>query len=314
MSQQPIILNEIDITALLPHVDIRSVLERMFRSLAEGAAVQPPQSLSLFPHDTGDFITYLGVLAGERVFGAKLSPYIAGEGKALVTAWTLLMSMETGAPVLLCDSKKLTTERTAATSVIAADVLAAPDASVLTIVGSGQVALAHLRYAETIRKWSEVRIASPNIGDRVDVPERIGSGCAVTKFSDVNKAIEDADVVMLCTSSGKPVIDAKFLSRVSVVTSISTNAVDAHEIDPATLSSFDVYCDYRATTPVSAGEMKLAAASGLWNPGALRGDLPELLTNRAQRPSRERPAFFRSIGLGLEDIAAAVALLAVARA
>jgi L-arginine dehydrogenase len=74
MSQQPIILNEIDITALLPHVDIRSVLERMFRSLAEGAAVQPPQSLSLFPHDTGDFITYLGVLAGERVFGAKLSP------------------------------------------------------------------------------------------------------------------------------------------------------------------------------------------------------------------------------------------------
>lgn len=153
---QPIVLNETEITALLPKVDVRAVLERMFRSLADGEAVQPPQTLSLFPRDTGDFITYLGVLADEQVFGAKLSPYIPGDGKALVTAWTLLMSTETGTPLLLCDSKKLTTERTAAASVIAADVLAAPDASILTIVGAGPMALAHLRYAENIRAWKEV--------------------------------------------------------------------------------------------------------------------------------------------------------------
>lgn len=139
MSQQPIVLNESDTAALLPRLDIQSALERMFRSLAEGAAVQPPQTLSLFPRDAGDFITYQGVLADEKVFGAKLSPHILGDGKALVTAWTLLMSMETGMPVLLCDSKKLTTERTAATSIIAANVLATQQASVLTIVGSGQL-------------------------------------------------------------------------------------------------------------------------------------------------------------------------------
>lgn len=314
MSQQPLVLNEGDITALLPRLNIRSVLERMFRSLAVGGAVQPPQALSLFPHDAGDFITYQGVLADEKVFGAKLSPYIPGDGKALVTAWTLLMSTQTGMPVLLCDSKKLTTERTAATSVIAADVLATQQASVLTIIGSGQVAMAHLRYAETIRDWKEVRIASPNIGNHVDIPARIGSGCAVTIFSDANKAIDGADVVMLCTSSGKPVIDARLLAKTAVVTSISTNVANAHEVDPAALAGFDVYCDYRATTPASAGEMKLAAASGVWDPKALCGDLPELLTERAKAPSRKRPVFFRSIGLGLEDIAAAVALLAVARA
>lgn len=314
MSQQPIVLNEHDIAALLPRVDIRSVLERMFRSLAEGDAVQPPQSLSLFPRDAGDFITYQGVLGDDKVFGAKLSPYIPGNGKALVTAWTLLMSMETGAPVLLCDSKKLTTERTAATSVIAADVLADPEASILTIVGSGPVALAHLRYAEGIRSWKEVRIASPNVKTRSDIPATIANGCAVTTYTDADEAVRGADVVLLCTSSGTPVIDAKSLSRAAVVTSISTNVANAHEIDPAALPGFDIYCDYRATTPGSAGEMKLAAASGLWQPTALLGDLPELLTGRATAPSRERPAFFRSIGLGLEDIAAAAALLAVARA
>jgi len=310
---QPIVLHEADITALLPKVDVRSVLEGMFRALADGDAVQPPQTLSLFPRDAGDFITYLGVLPGEKVFGAKLSPYIPGDGKALVTAWTLLMSMETGQPVLLCDSKRLTTERTAATSVIAADALAAADASVLTIVGSGPVALAHLRYAETIRPWKEVRIASPNIVGRSGIPEKTAGGCAITRFTDVNQAVRGADVVLLCTSSGKPVIETAALSKAAVVTSISTNVANAHEVDPAALSGFDVYCDYRATTPASAGEMKLAAASGAWSAEALCGDLPELLAGRAKAPSRERPAFFRSIGLGLEDIAAAVALLAAAR-
>ncbi|TGR65738.1 ornithine cyclodeaminase family protein [bacterium M00.F.Ca.ET.194.01.1.1] len=310
---QPIVLGETEIEQLLPQVDIRAVLERMFRSLADGNAVQPPQTLSLFPKDAGDFITYLGVFADEKVFGAKLSPYIPGTGSALVTAWTLLMSMETGTPILLCDSKKLTTERTAATSIIAADALAPKDASVLTVVGCGPVGLAHLRYAEGIRNWSDVRVASPDVFSRSDVPSHTRDGVAITRIADANEAINGADVILLCTSSGTPVINAAGLSKSAVVTSISTNAANAHEVDPAALQDFDVYCDYRATTPASAGDMKLAAAAGTWSPEALFGDLPELMVGRAKAPSRERPAFFRSIGLGLEDVAAAVALLSAAR-
>jgi L-arginine dehydrogenase len=307
---QHIVVGEADINAILPRIDIRSSLERMFLSLAMGDAVQPPQTLSLFPKDSGDFITYLGVFADEKVFGAKVSPYIPGDGKATVTAWTLLMSMETGAPLLLCDAKKLTTERTAATSIIAADKLAPAEAKVLTIIGSGPVGLAHLRYAETMRSWSEVRIASPNVNTQTDIPPTTSNGFAVTKYLDANEAIQGADVVLLCTSSGTPVIDTKFLKRSAIVTSISTNVFNAHEVDPAALQEFDVYCDYRATTPAAAGDMKLATAAGTWSADAVLGDLPELLSGRAKAPTGQRPVFFRSIGLGLEDIAAAVAVLA----
>lgn len=307
MTQQ-IVVGEADINAILPRIDIRASLERMFLSLAKGDAVQPPQTLALFPKEAGDFITYLGVFADEKVFGAKVSPYIPGDGKALVTAWTLLMSMETGAPVLLCDAKKLTTERTAATTIIAADALAPRDAKVLTIVGSGPVGLAHLRYAQSMRKWTEVRLASPSVDTQADVPETTLNGVAVSRYLDANEAIAGADVVLLCTSSGTPVIDTKFLKPAAVVTSISTNVSNAHEVDPAALQGFDVYCDYRATTPASAGDMKLATAAGTWSIDALMGDLPELLSGKAKAPTRDRPIFFRSIGLGLEDVAAAVAV------
>ncbi|RRD21729.1 ornithine cyclodeaminase family protein [Brucella pituitosa] len=310
MQQYPIVLDDAAIQGLLDKLDVRSLLERMFRSLGEGTAKQPPQTLSLFPNDTGDFITYLGVLADEKVFGAKLSPYIANGGNALVTAWTVLMSSETGTPLLLCDSKRLTTERTAAATALAVDHLARDNSKTLTIIGTGAVGQAHLRYVETLRNWKEVRLYSHQAAEQPELPKQLKSGAGVRIAASAEEAIRDADVVLLCTSSGTPVIDVKHLRKDALVTSISTNVANAHEIDPGALGDFDVYCDYRETTPQSAGEMKIAAAMGEWSADRIRGDLPELITGRAEKPTYERPAFFRSIGLGLEDIAAAVAVLA----
>ena len=126
-------------------------------------------------------------------------------------------------------------------------------------------------------------------------------------------ALADAEVILLCTSSAAPVLDPRQLGRATLVTSISTNAPRAHEVPPQALAEMDVYCDYRATTPGSAGEMRIAAEQHGWNVDALRGDLPELLADRAPRPDYRRPVFFRSIGLGLEDVALANALYHLAR-
>lgn len=81
---------------------------------------------------------------------------------------------------------------------------------------------------------------------------------------------------MLCTSSGTPVLDATVVAPDALVTSISTNAAEAHEIAPAFLASAQVYCDYRETTPASAGEMVLAARDHGWSADQLRGDLAGL--------------------------------------
>lgn len=313
MQQYPIVLDDAAIQNLLGKLDIRDILEKMFKALGEGKAAQPPQTLSLFPDDTGDFITYLGVLANEKVFGAKLSPYIVNGGNPIVTAWTVLMSAETGLPLLLCDAKRLTVERTAATTAIAVDQLARRDATKLAIIGTGTIGQAHLRYVEAMRPWTEVRLWSPHVHQQNGLPQTLATGAPVIIAANAETAVQDADVVLLCTSSGTPVIDVKNIRNDALVTSISTNVANAHEIDPAALSGFDVYCDYRETTPKSAGEMKLAAASGGWNPENIQGDLPELLTAKAVKPAYQRPVFFRSIGLGLEDIAAAVAVLAAHR-
>jgi len=298
-----------DVGELLRQVDVLSAMRRAFRALGEGQAVQPPQTLTMLPGGGGDFITYLGALVEEQVFGAKLSPYVVRPEGALVTAWTLLMSMQSGRPLLLCESKALTTERTAATTALATDLLAPGAAKRLAVIGAGPIARSHVRYVAGLRPWSDIHVYSPSLAGSPDRAKAITElDVRVRAVSDLQEAVEDADVILLCTSSGTPVLDPRRLSKPALITSISTNAPRAHEIPPALLNEMDVYCDFRETTPRTAGEMQIAAAEHGWVQTCVVGDLPELVTNRAPQPDYRRPVFFRSVGLGIEDIAIANAL------
>jgi L-arginine dehydrogenase len=310
MSSTPHVIHQAQARELLGKVDVPQILRKLFQDLAAGQAVQPAQQLVEFPHAAGDFINYLGVLAEDGVYGVKTSPYIVGEQGPLVTAWTLLMSMQTGQPLLLCNAAELTTARTAATTALAVEALAPLPARRLAIIGSGKVAQAHLHYVKQLRDWQHISLFSPSLGNasaeaiahlkNLDPRVFIADSCEA--------AVDDADVILLCTSSAGPVLDPARLSKPALITSISTNAPRAHEVPPHSLNAMQVFCDYRQTTPGAAGDMLIAAEQNGWDPRAIVGDLPELLSEWVQPPTYDRHVFFRSIGLGLEDIALANAL------
>ena len=255
-------------------------------------------------------LAFLGILPKQRVFGVKVSPYLAGreEGDApIVTSWTLLMSLTSGLPLLLANSERLTSERTAAATFLAVKQLASKDASVLAVIGSGKLAEDHLRHIGDLRHWKQIRIFSPSLSEDI---ERFGQLTSILECEDIvrsrssDAAAKGADVILLCTSSGTPVIDWEYLKPSALVTSISTNAPKAHEIAPEALPHMEVYCDYAKTTPQVAGEMVLAVESKLWSPSAIKGDLTTLSSGQ-KREDFSRPAFFRSVGLGIEDVAVA---------
>lgn len=303
-----LILADDDLDAYLAKIDTQSILEETFAALAKGQVAQPPQSLTLFPEDRGDFITYLGVLSHFDVFGGKLSPYIPTGGAPIITAWTMLMSMKTGLPLLLCDSGRLTTERTAATA-LAVNKLAPKNAKILAVIGSGKLAQAHLKHTLSLRDWQEIRVFSPSLSGSLAKQEAFRKlDPRVLCAPGPKECVSGADVVMLVTSSGKPVLNAADIGKNALITSISTNVARAHEIDPALLAGMDVYCDYKATTPDSAGEMVIAAESGSWSKDAIKGDLADLCAGVAPLPAYDKPVFFRSIGLGIEDVAVAYAI------
>ncbi|VVQ12960.1 NAD(P)H-dependent anabolic L-arginine dehydrogenase DauB [Pseudomonas fluorescens] len=314
MSSTPQVIPQAQARELLAQVDVPQILRKLFRDLAAGQAVQPAQQLVEFPQGAGDFINYLGVLAEDGVYGIKTSPYIVREQGPLVTAWTLLMSMQTGQPLLLCDAGELTTARTAATTAVAVDALAPLTANRLAIIGSGKVAQAHLHYVKGLRDWQSISLYSPSLSadaETVSLLKNIEPRLNIVDSREA--AVQDADVIMLCTSSAGPVIDPSSLCKPALITSISTNAPRAHEVPPQSLRDMQVFCDYRLTTPGSAGEMLIAAERHGWDKSAIIGDLPDLLSEKVLRPDYDRHVFFRSIGLGLEDIALANAIYRLSR-
>ncbi|MGW4542167.1 ornithine cyclodeaminase family protein [Streptomyces chartreusis] len=300
-------VNDIPVMAEPPALPVEKVLEALriaFTDLAQRRAVQPAQTLTPLVGG-GDVIAYQGVLEG--VYGVKVSPYLPqAHGGPVVSAWTLLLSTGTGQPLLLVDSAELTAVRTAATTALAVDLLARREADTLAVVGAGPLARAHLRYARAVRSFADVRVYSPAVAEG---RRAAGFDDGVRLASSVDEAVSGAHVVLLCTSAARPLLDAAVLPAETLVTSISTNTPRAHEIDPQALTKLDVYGDHRPTVAGAAGEMVLAAEAGVWDPSMLRGDLSELLTGGCPPPSGRRPVFFRSVGLGIEDVAVARLLI-----
>ncbi|ERI50014.1 hypothetical protein N878_27055, partial [Pseudomonas sp. EGD-AK9] len=161
-----------------------------------------------------------------------------------------------------------------------------------------------------LRDWQSIRLYSPSLAGKPATAQQelLQLDPRLQLCASQAEACADAEVIMLCTSSAGPVLDPATLEQPALITSISTNAPRAHEVPPASLAQMDVYCDYRATTPASAGEMRLASEQHLWDRALIRGDLAELLDGSAPLPDYRSPVFFRSIGLGLEDVALAQAL------
>jgi L-arginine dehydrogenase len=273
----------LDADAIATHLDpagIKAAVARAFCALADGMAVQPPQTLVPLPGDGGDFIVYSAADLASGLIGVKVSPYLL---------------------------KRWRTHRTAATSSLAIDHLVGSRTRRLAVIGSGPLARLHVRYELRSRRWDEVAIFSPGLAANPSLLDgwRGEMACdAISVAASAREAVDGADAVMLCTSSGVPVIDVDWLADDVVVTSIATNAFQAHEIDPERLNSFAVHCDLRATAPLQAGEMIIAAREHGWRHEAIIADLPELLSG-LRSGTRHGRRFFRSTGLGIADVAAA---------
>lgn len=232
--------------------------------------------------DGGDVIAYQSVLADAGVYALKASPYLPQpEGPPVITAWTVLVSLRTGRPLLLVDSSRLTTERTAATTALAVDLLARPAAHKLALIGLGPVGRAHLRHVRLVREFDEVSVWS-----RSATTDDVVGLDGVHFAASADQAAAGADVVLLCTSAAAPVVDVRRLTPRTLVTSVSTNAALAHEIDPAALAGLDVYADHTSASFGAAGEMRIAARGHGFTIDAIRGDLPGLLSGVAPAPHR----------------------------
>ena len=318
-----LVLSAADVTELLtPEAAIESQ-RRAFDHLGRGLAVLPPRLLAGGQEDSAAFCYTARLAAASPAvckFGS-VNPANAGRGLPTVAALITVLDGRTGQPVAIMDGTSVTTLRTSAASAVAAQVLAGPHAEALAVLGSGVQAEAHVLALARVLRLASVRIWSPDPGRREALAGRLsragaaGTGVTVAAASAPAAAVRDADVVVCCTTSHDPVLRTEWLSPGATVISIGSFAPGRCEVPPDLLARAGaIVVDEVAASAEQAGPIVAAIAAGALSPGQLVPLGKVVAGLAAGRPGPADIVYYNSVGIGVQDAAAAEAVIEAARA
>lgn len=319
-----LVLSHHDVLAALPAAACAEAMAEVLAARARGEAYLPLRSVMMPPGAAG----FMGLMPGWRgahdgggaAFGLKavcIMPGNPARGLDAHQGIVTLFDGQTGQPTAILDASAITERRTAAVTAVATEALARRDARVLAILGAGVQARSHLEALAPVRAFEQVRIYSPTQAHARRLAQdgaALAGGAELTAAGSVQEALAGADVVVTATSSREPVLRRDWLAAGAHVNAVGASSPQSRELDTATVAASALFCDSRESLRNEAGEFRLAIAEGLI-PGEehVRAELGEVLAGTAAgRGDDAELTVFRSLGLAVEDLAAAQRAVAAA--
>jgi alanine dehydrogenase len=305
-----LVLDRDAVHRLLPMADCIPAMESALAELARGEAEVPVRLVLHAGPGTGDVALMPAELRSSNALGYKVVTVFPGardQGEATHQALVALLQPDTGRLLAFLDGTAITTLRTAAVSAVATRYLARTDARVLTILGSGVQAEAHIASIPRVRDLDEIRIWAR----RPEEAQRIAASHAafaplVRAIADARDAVEGADIIVTATTAVEPILAREWVSPGSHINAVGSCVPTARELDARTVAAARLIVDDRRAALVEAGDLLLAIAEGAITAEHIAGELGDVLLGRI--PGRTRPdevTVFESLGLGIEDVAAA---------
>ncbi len=319
-----LILSHRDVLAALPPQACADAMSAVLAAHARGETYQPLRSVQV-PPDAAGFMGLMPCWRGEHdgtaaAFALKalcLMPGNPARGLDAHQGTVTLFDGETGVPTAILDASAVTAVRTAAVTAVATGLLARRDARTLAILGAGVQGRAHLRALAAVRDFARIYLYAPTQAHAEAVAGQAGETSAeLIVASSAEQAVSNADVVVAATSAREPVLAHGWLKPGAHLNAVGASTPRAREIDTATVAASALFCDSRESLRNEAGEFQLAVSEGLI-PGEqhVRAELGEVLAGRAPgRLDDGELTFFRSLGIAIEDLAAAQTAVAAARA
>ena len=305
----PLLLTEADVRALLTMPDLIACMEDALAAFSAGNVVQPVRTVL----DLADRHAFFGVMPAYMptlpAMGAKLvTVYHSNLERGLPShlGTILLFDPETGALDAILDGRYITEARTAAVSAVSAKKLAREDSRILAILGSGVQARSHFEALKHVRNFTEVRAWSPNAANLKAFTDETGAILS----SSAEAAVRGADVIALTTSSPTPVLDDAWVKPGAHVISVGASRPTQRELDPALVARARLFVDSRASALKESGDVVMGIAEARFTAEHVIGELGEPATARA---SAQEITIFKSLGLAVEDVAAAHLALKRAR-
>jgi thiomorpholine-carboxylate dehydrogenase len=204
----------------------------------------------------------------------------------------LVLDKDNGAPLALLDGRLITEMRTAAGSAVAAAKLAPIAPEVVTIMGNGVQAAAHVEALARVRDWRELRLWARNETSGRALAERVGA----VFFADAETAVRDADIIACTTAARQPILEGDWLKPGSFVTAVGWNTSQGRELDDAAM---------RNTVIVESIDAARDQAGNIIASGCeIFGEIGDVLAGKKIVP-QGATVIYDSVGIAIMDVAAA---------
>ncbi len=286
-------LSDAEIGPVLAYETLIPAMERALIAFSAGGVMQPVRTMiTVEPNQR-----YLGLMpaAMPEGMGAKLVcfyPRNASAGMPTHQATIVLFATDTGQPLACLDGRRITEMRTAAVSAAVTRHLAPAGARVLALLGSGVQAQAHLEALSHVCRFEEVRVWSRNAGHARQFAAQHGASAM-----EAEAAVRGADVVVTVTSSQQPVLRGEWLKPGAHVNAVGACLPTWRELDDAAMRGSTLIVDSREAALRESGDVILSHA-------VIFAEAGEVLAGTRSVP-RPSTTVFKSLGLAVEDIAAA---------
>jgi len=313
------ILSREEVCRALPMREAIEAMKSAFAQLSTGQADVPLRvALQVERHDGVALFMPAYLAAGDQMAVKIVSVFNdnPAKGLPLIHALVVVVDATTGEPVAVMDGTYLTALRTGAASGAATDLLARQDARTAAIFGAGVQGRTQLEAVCAVRPIQEAWVydVSPEraaayaaeMGQRLSLPVKVAGTPA--------EAVRRADVICTATTSSSPVFDDAGVRPGTHINAVGAYTPQMQEIPAETVLRAKVVIDHREASLAEAGDLLIPLRQGLMTGDHVYAELGEIAAGlKPGRASSEEITLFKSVGVAVQDVAAAGAVLEAAR-
>jgi ornithine cyclodeaminase/alanine dehydrogenase-like protein (mu-crystallin family) len=317
-----LLLSRAEVERLLDLDRLVDALAAAMAELSAGHVSMPARVAAMVP-DAGGLLAAMPVyLPSSSTLSTKLVSVFPGNlasGLESHQALIAVFDAKTGVPAAVMEGAYITAARTAAGSALATRLLARSDADVLVIIGTGVQARAHARAIPRVRAVKEIRVVSRSRDKAKALAREIATErqIPVSAFTSPEEAARDAGIVCATTHSAEPVVRGAWLKPGVHVNSVGFN-IQGREVDGEAMAKSLLVVESRALAlappPVGANDFAWAIRDGLISADHVHAEVGELVSRlRPGRTLPEQMTLYKSVGVAVQDAAAAQLVLDAAR-
>lgn len=303
------VLSSEDVAELVDIEDVIGSVEDAYRQLGRGDATDVPRENVRSSAVDGN-LKSMAAVGTDEMGGCFYTGGFSTRGEDVLSKLVVVFDTEVGGLNCVVEHDRLSWLRTGATSGVATDHCARPDASSLALIGSGRQARSQLLAVSAVRDITDVAVYSPTRSHREAFREEMSDvvDATIRTADSARSAVAGADVVCTATTAEEPVLDGRWLDPGTHLNAIGAHYPDQREVDTETVRRSTVIVDSLDRARKEEGELIIPADDGVfdWSDATELGDI--VSGSVSGRTGADEITYMTSGGLSIEILVAAAAV------